>query len=41
VIVRIVPKYENGSTRPTEVLYQKRVDGHTTYDTFDNPCCSC
>ncbi|MEH6458726.1 RHS repeat-associated core domain-containing protein [Chitinimonas sp. JJ19] len=38
VIVRVVPQYSNGSTRPHSILYQARIDGKTITRTFDNPC---
>ncbi|WP_406850010.1 RHS repeat-associated core domain-containing protein [Chromobacterium phragmitis] len=41
VIVRVVPQYDKGSTRPHSVLYQTRINGKTTTRVFDNPlkCC--
>ncbi|MET3140221.1 RHS repeat-associated protein [Undibacterium sp. GrIS 1.2] len=39
VIVRVVPQYSNGSTRPDEILYQVRENGKTRSATFTNPCC--
>jgi RHS repeat-associated protein len=42
VIVRVVPQYAIGSTRPHSVLYQARIDGQTTSMMFSNPCpCHC
>ncbi|KAG8150172.1 RHS repeat-associated core domain-containing protein [Burkholderia catarinensis] len=42
VIVRVVPQYDVGSTRPHSVLYQARVDGQTESRVFPNPCpCKC
>ncbi|WP_183085359.1 RHS repeat-associated core domain-containing protein, partial [Trinickia fusca] len=42
VIVRVVPQYDEGSTRPHSVLYQARVDGQTESRIFSNPCpCKC
>ncbi|WP_374620442.1 DNA/RNA non-specific endonuclease [Pandoraea sp.] len=42
VIVRVVPQYGLGSTRPDSVLYQARVNGVTRSRTFENPCpCTC
>ena len=37
VFVRVVPRYQNGSTRPYEVLYQTRINGQTISRTFNNP----
>ncbi|WP_223067216.1 PrsW family glutamic-type intramembrane protease [Paenibacillus caui] len=37
VFVRVVPKYDGGSTRPYEVLYQVRIDGETITRVFPNP----
>ncbi|PWK14454.1 DNA/RNA non-specific endonuclease [Tumebacillus permanentifrigoris] len=37
VFIRVVPKYENGSTRPTEILYQVRIEGKTISKVFPNP----
>ena len=39
VIVRVVPQYAGGATRPHEVLYQVRINGKTMSTTFDNPYC--
>ena len=39
VIVRVVPQYANGSTRPESVLYQVRTNGKTASQVFTNPCC--
>ena len=42
VIVRVVPQYDEGSTRPHSILYQARVDGNTESRIFLNPCsCNC
>ena len=42
VIVRVVPQYDEGSTRPHSILYQARVDGSTESRIFLNPCsCNC
>ncbi|WP_410176235.1 hypothetical protein [Serratia ureilytica] len=42
VIVRVVPQYRPGMTRPDSILYQARVNGVTTSSTFKNPCpCKC
>ncbi|MGG4033015.1 PrsW family glutamic-type intramembrane protease [Paenibacillus cisolokensis] len=37
VFVRVTPKYPPGSTRPSEVLYQVRIDGETISKIFRNP----
>ena len=42
VIVRVVPQYDEGSTRPHSILYQARVDGSTESRIFLNSCsCNC
>ncbi|MBW5288271.1 DNA/RNA non-specific endonuclease [Burkholderia gladioli] len=42
VIVRVVPQYGAGSTRPDSILYQVRTNGVTESRTFANPCpCKC
>ncbi|MBJ9595361.1 MULTISPECIES: DNA/RNA non-specific endonuclease [Burkholderia] len=42
VIVRVVPQYGSGSTRPDSILYQARINGVTHSRTFANPCpCKC
>jgi len=37
VFSRVVPRYEGGSTRPYEILYQVRINGKTINRTFGNP----
>jgi hypothetical protein len=37
VYVRVVPQYAEGATRPTQILYQVRIDGVTTTRVFPNP----
>ena len=37
VFVRVVPHYQLGATRPFEILYQVRINGHTISRTFLNP----
>ena len=37
VFVRVVPRYQNGATRPYEILYQVRINGRTASRTFANP----
>uniref|UniRef100_UPI001AE0A391 RHS repeat-associated core domain-containing protein n=3 Tax=Pseudomonas TaxID=286 RepID=UPI001AE0A391 len=42
VIVRVVPNYDAGGTRPTSILYQARANGVTHSQVFNNPCsCDC
>ena len=37
VFTRVVPRYQNGSTRPFEILYQVRINGQTISIPFPNP----
>lgn len=37
LFARVVPRYREGATRPFEVLYQVRFNGHTISRTFKNP----
>ncbi|WP_308418922.1 DNA/RNA non-specific endonuclease [Iodobacter violaceini] len=39
VILRVTPVYNAGSTRPHEVIYQRRVNGVTERHVFNNPGC--
>jgi hypothetical protein len=37
VFVRVTPKYDLNMSRPSEIVYQVRVNGNTISRTFGNP----